>query len=81
MDGIVKFFNVKRGYGFIKEVVNPNSSYPRTNGKEVFVHFANIKSREHFRKLEQGDRVTFNTTIHPKYKKEQAIDVKVTSHV
>lgn len=82
MDGVVKFFNVKRGYGFIKVVSSlQKRGYSPATGKEVFVHFANIQSNEQFRKLKEGDKVTFNTKVHPKFKKEQAIDVKLSSTV
>jgi cold shock protein len=53
--GSVKWFNAVRGYGFI----TPDS------GEEVFVHHTNILA-DGFRKLAQGDRVTFEVDNGPK---------------
>lgn len=47
--GTVKMFDSKKGYGFIKQ---------SNGGNDVFVHFSNIQS-EGYRKLEEGDKVTF----------------------
>ncbi|OEY67020.1 cold-shock protein [Marinobacter sp. X15-166B] len=48
-DGTVKWFNVKKGFGFIV----------RENGEEVFVHFRAIRGRGR-RVLRQGQLVRFN---------------------
>jgi CspA family cold shock protein len=48
-EGTVKWFNVKKGFGFIV----------RDNGDEVFVHFRAIRGRGR-RVLRQGQRVRFN---------------------
>lgn len=72
LTGTVKFFNVYKGYGFIRE--GSKGIYT----KEHFVHFANISSNDRFRKLEKGDEVSFETKINPKYNKEQAINVKIS---
>ena len=48
-DGIVKWFNNSKGYGFIEQ----------EDGPDVFVHFSGIKS-EGFKTLNEGDRVTFD---------------------
>lgn len=63
--GKVKFFNKHKGYGFIRR---------SADNEEIFVHFASIDMNG-FRKLEKGDKVSFKTEIHPRYKKEQAINV------
>lgn len=47
--GIVKWFNEKKGYGFIE----------REDGEDVFVHHSAINAPG-FKTLEQGDRVTFD---------------------
>ena len=47
-EGTVKWFNDRKGYGFIS----------RTEGEDVFVHFSNI-AQGGFRSLEEGDKVTF----------------------
>ncbi|MBO8127264.1 MAG: cold-shock protein [Firmicutes bacterium] len=50
--GIVKWFNSEKGYGFIE----------RENGKEdVFVHFSGIAGNG-FKSLEEGQHVTFEVT-------------------
>ena len=46
--GIVKWFNDKKGYGFIE----------KDDGGDVFVHHSAIKMSG-FKTLAEGDRVTF----------------------
>jgi cold shock protein len=46
--GVVKWFNEKKGYGFIA----------RDSGGDVFVHYTSIKGQG-FRSLKDGDRVEF----------------------
>ena len=47
--GIVKWFNDRKGYGFIEQ----------EDGPDVFVHHSGI-SGEGFKSLREGDRVTFD---------------------
>ncbi len=47
--GVVKWFDPKKGYGFITL-----QGYP-----DVFVHWRNIKSEEPFKTLADGDVVEF----------------------
>lgn len=47
-DGIVKWFNEKKGFGFIEQ----------EEGPDVFVHFSGITG-DGFKTLNEGDRVTF----------------------
>ena len=47
--GIVKWFNGEKGYGFIT---------PDGGGKDLFVHFSEIAG-EGFRNLDEGQRVEF----------------------
>ena len=49
--GTVKWFNVRKGYGFIT----------RDAGDDVFVHFRNIEGSGH-RAIEEGQRVSFVVT-------------------
>ena len=49
MTGKVKWFNAEKGYGFIQ----------RKGGKDLFVHFSDIKS-EGFKTLEEGWNVEFD---------------------
>ncbi|MBI9090965.1 MAG: cold-shock protein [Desulfobacterium sp.] len=48
-EGIVKWFNDTKGFGFIEQ----------ENGPDVFVHHSGINSNG-FRSLNEGDRVTFD---------------------
>ena len=47
--GTVKWFNEKKGYGFIA----------REEGDDVFVHYSAINGQG-FRSLKEGDRVEFS---------------------
>ena len=53
--GRVKWFNEKKGYGFIS----------RDDGNDVFVHFSAIK-RDGFKTLYEGDEVEFEVSEGPK---------------
>ena len=48
-NGIVKWFNDHKGYGFIEQ----------ENGPDVFVHHSGINSTG-FKSLHEGDSVTFD---------------------
>jgi len=48
-NGIVKWFNASKGFGFIEQ----------EDGPDVFVHFSEIKS-DGFKSLREGERVTFD---------------------
>ena len=47
--GTVKWFDDKKGFGFIEQ----------EDGPDVFVHHSNINAKD-FKSLKEGDRVTFN---------------------
>ncbi|ADY73792.1 cold-shock DNA-binding domain protein [Desulfurobacterium thermolithotrophum DSM 11699] len=61
--GTVKWFDSKKGYGFITA----------DNGQDVFVHYTGIAGTG-FRTLEEGERVSFNITESNKGLK--AVDVE-----
>jgi CspA family cold shock protein len=48
-NGVVKWFNDRKGYGFIEQ----------EDGPDVFVHHTGI-SGTGFKSLQEGDRVTFD---------------------
>ena len=54
--GIVKWFNDAKGFGFITR---------DTNNEDVFVHFSAISSNG-FRSLKEAQRVQFNVVRGPK---------------
>lgn len=54
-NGIVKWFNDSKGFGFIEQ----------ENGKDVFVHHSAINASG-FKSLSEGDRVTFEVVQGPK---------------
>ena len=53
--GTVKWFNFKKGYGFIQ----------KDDGNDIFVHFSAIQS-EGFKTLAQGQEVMFEISEGPK---------------
>ncbi|MBN2381546.1 cold-shock protein [bacterium] len=53
--GTVKWFNQKKGFGFIV----------RENGQDVFVHYSSILG-DGFRSLNEGDNVEFEVIDGPK---------------
>jgi len=48
-NGTVKWFNERKGYGFIEQ----------EDGPDIFVHHSGINAAG-FRTLQEGDRVTFD---------------------
>jgi len=60
--GVVKWFNPKKGYGFITS----------EDGKDIFVHFSSIQGEGH-KTLKEGDEVKFEITQGEKG--EQATEV------
>jgi CspA family cold shock protein len=63
--GVVKWFNEKKGYGFLSQ----------EDGDDVFVHYTSIGG-DGFKTLKEGDAVEFEVQEGPKG--PQAVDVKVS---
>lgn len=56
--GIIKFFNERRGYGFISFDGTPETRQQVAEG-EVFVHYSQI-IEDGYRTLKEGQQVTFD---------------------
>ena len=69
VNGIVKWFNSRKGYGFITPEGTPEDA-----NADVFVHHTNIKM-EGFRVLYQGDKVTFDIEDGQKGKEARNIEI------
>lgn len=52
-DGIVKFFNTQKGFGFIA---------PTNGGNDVFVHISALE-RAGIAQLNEGQKVSFETAV------------------
>ena len=66
--GIIKWFDAKKGYGFIN-----------ADGQEdIFVHFSNIEMSG-FRKLDMGDEIEFEIKDSKEGKGPEALNVKIVS--
>lgn len=63
--GVIKWFNNKKGYGFIVR---------ESDGKDVYIHACDVEQPEFEKNLNTGDRVEFDIMQTPKGVK--AIQVK-----
>lgn len=54
INGVVKWFNDKKGFGFVQ-----------SGDKDYFIHFREIQS-EGFKSLKEGDKVVFEPAISPR---------------
>jgi CspA family cold shock protein len=58
VDGVVKWFDAKKGYGFVVS--------PEVDG-DIFIHYTKIQM-EGFKKLETGEKITFDLITSPEGK-------------
>jgi CspA family cold shock protein len=65
VNGVVKWFNSSKGYGFISN----------EEGQDLFVHYSSIRENGGYRSLEEGQEVEF--TVGEGQKGPQAQDVVV----
>ena len=64
MEGRVKWFNDKKGYGFVES----------ENDGDIFVHYSGIEDTGGFRSLQEGEKVEFE--IEQTQRGPQAVQVK-----
>lgn len=69
-EGVVKWFNESKGYGFISVKADPESGQGET---DVFVHFSGIDSTG-YKTLTEGDVVVFR--LQSSSKGQAAVDVR-----
>ncbi len=65
--GIVKFFNAEKGYGFIT---------PDDGGRDIFVHITAVETAG-LSSLAEGQRVTFEIEPDKKGKGPKAVSLKL----
>lgn len=66
-NGTVKFFNVEKGYGFIK---------PDDGGRDIFVHISAVE-RIGMATLNEGQRITFEIEPDKKGKGPKAVNLVI----
>ena len=64
--GTVKWFNTRKGYGFIQ---------PEGGGRDVFVHIS-VVERAGIGNLSEGQKVSFDTERDQRTGKESAVNLK-----
>jgi cold shock protein len=67
-NGVVKFFNTERGYGFIK---------PDDGGRDVFVHITAVEQAG-MKSLNEGQRISFDVEPDKKGKGPKAVNLVIT---
>lgn len=67
VSGVVKFFDVGKGFGFIK---------PDDGKRDVFVHIKDLKKAQ-IAALEADDRVTFD--IEPSDRGPRAVNISISN--
>lgn len=67
MQGIVKWFDVKIGYGFLNSPDVEELKHPDGRLMDVFVHYTKIQMQG-FKKVEQGELVSYELVWSPEGK-------------
>lgn len=67
-EGKVKWFNPKKGYGFIST----------TDGQDIFVHYSNIV-KDGYKTLDEGEEVTFDIVEGEKGLRAENVEPSSTS--
>ena len=68
--GTVKWFNERKGFGFIE----------RENGSDVFVHFSSIKD-DGFKTLKDGQSVEFTVISNEKGESANEVTPPIKNHI
>ena len=68
-NGVVKFFNHSRGFGFIT---------PEDGSKDVFVHVTALE-RAGVPSIDEGDKVTFDIEDDPRGRGKQATNIQIAT--
>lgn len=63
--GKVKWFNTKKGFGFIVD----------GDGNDVFVHYSSIQNDKDFKNLVEGENVEFELKVDEKGMKASSVKV------
>jgi CspA family cold shock protein len=63
--GKVKWFNTKKGFGFIVD----------GDGNDVFVHYSSIQNDKDFKNLVEGDNVEYELKVDEKGMKASSVKV------
>jgi len=66
-NGVVKFFNHSRGFGFIT---------PEDGSKDVFVHVTALEAAG-VPSVDEGDKVTFDIEDDPRGRGKQAANIQI----
>ncbi len=67
-EGIVKWFNPRKGYGFITTA----------EGNDIFVHYANIIG-DGFKNLDEGQAVKFDVVAGEKGERAENVEIATKS--